>query len=248
MTIIKSGIDVSEHQQSIDWDRAKEQISFAMIRAGCGSKLDARAKDNSTQCVLLNIPYGYYWFSYAFNEYEAINEAKMLCDFADKFNPTYPICFDLEYDCLNRMKEHRINPTSELLCKIATAFMNYVEQRGYYAMFYTSLDMLKEYFNPLRGRYDMWLAYWNAQNPPVNCGIWQARNNAKIEGIKSFVDLNFAYKDYEKLTTKNKPSISTNVDELAKEIANQIFDEFDKVKVEILLDRVSKIISKYISK
>ena len=62
------GIDVSEHQGVIDWDKlaASGEVDFVMIRAGYGQGTqDEFWLDNVAACTRLGIPFGVYWFSYA---------------------------------------------------------------------------------------------------------------------------------------------------------------------------------------
>ena len=70
------GIDVSEHNGVIDWEKVKaSNVEFAMIRAGYGRTVDLRFKRNAEECNRLGIPFGVYWFSYALNAIGAALEA-----------------------------------------------------------------------------------------------------------------------------------------------------------------------------
>lgn len=66
----KTGIDVSQYQGKIDWEKVKNDgVDFAIIRLGFGMDLekqdDKYAIYNMTECERLGIPYGVYMFSYA---------------------------------------------------------------------------------------------------------------------------------------------------------------------------------------
>ena len=60
--------DFSVHNGRIDWDRLKESgVDFVMLRAGYGkNNIDERFYDNASACIRLGIPFGIYWFSYAY--------------------------------------------------------------------------------------------------------------------------------------------------------------------------------------
>ena len=61
------GIDVSEHQGTIDWNQVKGNIDFAILRAGYGNNnIDKQFIRNICECNRLGIPVGIYWFSYAY--------------------------------------------------------------------------------------------------------------------------------------------------------------------------------------
>ena len=72
------GIDVSQHQGSIDWRKVKASgIQFAMLRAGYGaSTVDGEFERNARGCMETGIPFGVYWFSYAYTPEMARREAE----------------------------------------------------------------------------------------------------------------------------------------------------------------------------
>ena len=71
------GIDVSGFQGSIDWEAVRaRQIQFAMIRAGYGEgTVDQEFRRNAIQCNQVGLPFGVYWFSYAYIPEMARQEA-----------------------------------------------------------------------------------------------------------------------------------------------------------------------------
>ena len=72
------GIDVSQHQGSIDWRKVKASgIQFAMLRAGYGANtVDGEFERNARGCMEAGIPFGVYWFSYAYTPEMARREAE----------------------------------------------------------------------------------------------------------------------------------------------------------------------------
>ena len=62
--MIHKGIDVSKWQGEINWNLAKHDIDFAILRAGYGqNNIDEQFIRNANECTRLNIPFGVYWFS-----------------------------------------------------------------------------------------------------------------------------------------------------------------------------------------
>ena len=63
------GIDVSSYQGNMNWEQAKNEIDFAIIRCGFGGNLtsqdDNKYARNTEECKRFNIPYGVYLYSYA---------------------------------------------------------------------------------------------------------------------------------------------------------------------------------------
>ena len=94
---MKRGLDVSEFQGRIQWDQVV--TDFAIIRAGFGERtLDAQFVRNIQECNRLNIPCGVYWFSYALNTEDAVQEARSCLEAVRPYTLEYPVCFDFEYD------------------------------------------------------------------------------------------------------------------------------------------------------
>ena len=217
------GIDVSYHNGLIDWRTVAKSIDFAIIRAGFGkNNIDTYAVDNIHGCELNNIPFGLYWFSYALNEDMVKKEADYLCDMADKYHPTYPLCFDWEYDSDNYAAKSGVAMTKAKREKFARVFLDRVEERGYYAMLYSNVDYLNNMgFGTLPSRYDLWLAHWGVSKPSVPCGIWQSTEKGRVNGIKGNVDANHSYKDYTKYCktkTAQKDCAIEKIDAIIKEL------------------------------
>lgn len=204
------GIDVSEHQGVIDWEKVKPQIDFAMVRAGYGkNNIDPQFIRNATECNRLGIPMGIFWFSYARTAEMAKAEAAYCLAAIKPFRVEYPVCFDFEYASVSEALKYGVTVTKELASSMVTAFLTAIEAAKYYGMNYANADYLSRYFNTnIPVRFDTWLASWptletmiaalkagDTTNPPRTCGIWQWGGKA-YDGIENNVDSDNAYKDY----------------------------------------------------
>mgnify|MGYP003289643337 CR=1 FL=1 len=219
MTI--KGIDVSSHNGLIDWEKAKKHIDFAIIRAGFGKEnIDTRFERNISECNRLKIPAGAYWFSYAYNEQMALNEAKFLCSLLSKYEVTYPVAFDFEYDSVSFANKHNVVVTSDLMYRMADIFLKYVCQSGYKPILYTNLDFYNRGFDMLAESYDLWFAQWKVSKPSKPCAIWQYADNGTIEGVPGQPDLNISYVEY-------RNDINNNLSNTFKlNIANKLPDKW----------------------
>lgn len=99
----KGVIDVSEWNGQIDWDAAKSSgVEGAIIRVGYGiGNIDKWAARNISECKRLGIPFGVYWYSYAydaaFGSYEAASLADTLRTMGvSNDDLAYPAFYDLE--------------------------------------------------------------------------------------------------------------------------------------------------------
>lgn len=64
---VARGIDVSNHQGTVDWNKVKAAgIDFAILKVGpVYGKPDDSFERNAAECERLGIPYGVYYYSYA---------------------------------------------------------------------------------------------------------------------------------------------------------------------------------------
>lgn len=198
------GIDVSTHQGNINWEAVKGNIDFAIIRAGYGNNnIDGQAVKNVRGCEANNIPYGLYWFSYAYSVEMAIKEAEHLINFIGDSKPSYPLYFDFEYDSEKYANKNGVTVTKNLLTEMATAFCNTLEKAGYYAGIYANADYIVNHFNSdIFNKYDLWYAYWSSNcNRSVN--MWQYTSSGTVPGISGNVDMNKCYQDYPNIMLNN---------------------------------------------
>lgn len=195
------GIDISTHNGTIDFARAKAsgKVDFVMIRAGYGqNNIDKMFKRNIEECNRLGIPAGAYWFSYALNEQMAKREAQFCLEAVKPYRLEFPIAFDFEYDSVNYAARQGVTMTKELASKIALAFCNEIEANKYYCLNYTNTDYMNRFFSEeVNRRFGLWLAVWNNNSqPPKVCQIWQYSSKGVIDGISGNVDVNKAYIDF----------------------------------------------------
>lgn len=209
------GIDVSEHQGRINWEQVKDNIDFAMLRAGYGrNNIDKQFIRNIQECNRLNIPVGIYWFSYAWSVEMARNEAKYVLEAIKPYKVDYPISFDLEYDTLNYAKKNGVTINKRLATDMINAFCSTIEQAGFKAMNYANPDFINNKFYNNEVNYPLWLAWYGTSEDKANTynpSIWQYSESGSLNGIgTNSVDMNYCYENFlktsfilENATTKN---------------------------------------------
>lgn len=217
------GIDVSDWQGRIDWEKVKPHIDFAVIRLGYGQNtLDSEAQRNISECNRLGIPYGVYWFSYAHNVDRAKNEARnaiaRLKELGGKLD--YPFWFDWEYDSRNHAAKLGYSISNQLLRDMAWAFCSIIEEAGNYAGIYANQDYVHNYYGEeIFRRFDLWYAYLR-DDPDRDVNLHQFAFDYQIDGINGNVDVNWCMADYPNIIADmgTTSAYEKSIDELAQEV------------------------------
>lgn len=189
------GIDVSEHNGSINWAAVKKAgVSFAFVRTGYGvSHVDNYFKRNMEGALAQGIPVGIYHFSYALNAAGAKAEAafvlKLLEPYKDKIN--LPVFFDFEYDTVNYAKKQGVTLGKEAFNAHTVAFCDAIQAAGYRAGTYYNLDYLRKYVDINRvGKYVQWYAQYASTASASGWAIWQYSSSYTIPGCSGRFDVN----------------------------------------------------------
>ena len=211
------GIDISEHQGRINWEQVKDHVDFVMLRAGYGrNNIDKQFIRNIEECNRLGIPVGIYWFSYAWNEEMARNEAKYVLEAIKGYRVDYPISYDLEYDTLNYAKKNGVTIGKRLATDMINAFCSTIEQNGYKAMNYANPDFINNKFYNNEVNYPLWLAWYSVSEDRAkayNPSMWQYSESGSIPGIgTNSVDMNYCYEDFLKKDFTLENATTCNVD------------------------------------
>lgn len=191
--IFARGIDISEHQGVIDWDKVKASgmVDFVILRAGYGketSQVDRQFERNYSECKRLGIPCGAYWYTYAVTADEAKQEASVCLKTIANKQFEYPVAFDIEE------KSSLVNASE--LCEI---FCSELERNGYYTAVYSFKNAFENNIgSEVTSKYDTFLSHVGVEQTDYSgsYGLWQYSWTGKIDGITGDVDLDYAYKDY----------------------------------------------------
>lgn len=204
----KGVIDVSSWQGDVDWAKAKaDGVEGAIIRLGYGwgNYADAKAQRNINECKRLGIPFGIYWYSYAYDANCARAEgndvvAKLRQMGVDPNDLRYPVFYDLEQWS---WAGHAPPTDPNVYNGIADAWYNALQSGGYQNLGVYS------YTNYLNGPLNSasihaktrWVAQYGAQMGftafSTNDRGWQYTSSGQINGISGSVDMNaFGNKEF----------------------------------------------------
>lgn len=198
---ISYGIDVSEWQGNIDWEKVRSTgISFAIIRCGFreteGSKVkeDANFRKNIEGAIEAGLKVGVYFFGTAKNEREAIEEAEFTINLIKDYNLTYPVVYDAEIFNTGRLK----GISNTTITDNVLTFTETVASYGYETMVYSYRNALTNLLEmgKLEGKL-IWLAHYTDKTDyKGNYNMWQYTSEGKVDGIKTNVDLNISFFTY----------------------------------------------------
>lgn len=226
---MKFGVDVSNHNGVIDWEKAKAQgIEFVIIRCGIGSNIesqdDKQFERNYSECKRLGIPVGTYLYSYACNTDQARSEADHVLRLVEGKNFELGIWFDMEDADNYKSKRGVSNSTMVDICE---TFCNIIESKGLKTGIYSSTSWFNHELNDSRlDKFDKWVAHWAKQctyQKPYS--IWQfggetnlIRSN-KIDGIGGSVDMNYLVNENLLSNTQTThPQTTRSIIDLAHEV------------------------------
>ena len=138
----KKLIDVSHHNDSINWTKVKAAgYNYAIIRAGYGAgNVDRQYLNNIKKAIAAGVKVGIYWFSYAYNVQMAKAEASYCYKLIKDYDITLPVFFDWEYDSAKKAKQNGVKITKTLMTNMHVAFCEYLKAKGYRVGYYYNRD------------------------------------------------------------------------------------------------------------
>ncbi len=200
------GIDVSEHNGEIDWDKvAADGIDFVFIRAGYrgygSGKLveDKYFQYNYAEAKRVGLSVGVYFFTQAMNEAEAVEEADFVLERISVSGADIPVGIDVE-----KIDDPEAEVRTEALSrdeytKNVQAFCKRIESEGYDSIIYGNAKtfMMLININELEDN-EKWFADFIGENDylpyfPYDFRIWQYDSFGECDGVTGVCDMNLAF-------------------------------------------------------
>ena len=190
---VARGIDVSNHQGTVDWNKVKAAgIDFAILKVGpVYGKPDDSFERNAAECERLGIPYGVYYYSYARSVEDANKEADRTLAWLGGHHPSLPVYYDLEDNYILQDP----NFSKDKLAQIAQTFCNRMEAVGFKSGIYANLNWLNNYLDsPSLSGYDHWVAQYNWRCDYVGSySFWQHSSSGNVPGVNGRCDMNYCF-------------------------------------------------------
>lgn len=236
------GVDISTYNRNIDYNKTKESIKFAIIRAGYGvSYLPEQQKDVMFETHYagyknIGMPVGAYYYMYANEIGEGKKEAENCLKYIEGKNFDLPIFYDVEDGSIDGLSK-------EILTAIVKEFCETIEAAGYKAGVYANKNWLNNKLNVDELKdYIIWAAVYgkNDGNVPADSykyegkhEIWQYTSRGYVGGINGRVDMNIMYNDItiddSEETVTEQPSEPVKVfsgDENIRDIQHTLNDRY----------------------
>ena len=191
------GVDISYCQAGIDYNKLKaDGVKFAIIRAGFSETEDKLLKTHIDGLRKVGIPFGLYWYSYAYNMTETQKEADACVAVIKKYQLqnelSYPVFYDIE-------EQKHLKVGKMALTNMADEFKVRLNRAGIFTGLYVNPNFMECAFDKERimRNHDIWLAHWT-ENPEqksrYNYGqkMWQwgigKVGNMDVDGDLCFID------------------------------------------------------------
>ncbi len=184
------GVDVSNYQGLIDWDKLEEQnVAFAFIKATEGSgHIDESARRNLERASKTNIKKSaYHFFSFdSSGETQAENYISVVG--ADEID--MPPVVDIEYYADKKSNKPTKEETEQILRPLLEKLEEYY---GVKPIIYTTLPVYFRYVKENFSDYPLWIRNVNFEPDLMNWKFWQYCDKGELYGYKGeekYIDLN----------------------------------------------------------
>ena len=183
------GIDVSFYQGEINWYDVRDEVTFAIIRIGQGTRIiDEQFENNYNGAKDAGVQLGAYLYCDSTDVAGAEAEANQVLQLLSGKQFEWPIYYDIEGDALNG----DVNG-------MATTFCSILQQNNYFCGIYSSASPLSTQFSQeVLSSYAIWVANYDVEQPSFDgeWGIWQYTSSGSVNGISGNVDMDYAQINY----------------------------------------------------
>ena len=196
-------IDVSAHQEDIDWDAVKNSgmVDAVILRAGYGvSWQDTYYARNVRELNRLGIPYSVYLFSYAENAKEAAMEANNLVNIIKSTQTNiasniFSIYYDLEDWSISSTGENSYGISKQTYQEMYNSFASVISSAlNMTTKIYASKNYIETRFPDSLKPNVGWVAQWGPElTYDGTYEGWQYTSSGTVPGIEGRVDMSIFY-------------------------------------------------------
>lgn len=179
------GIDISEFNGDIDFKKVKSKVDYVYIRATYGRYgIDKRFKEYAQGCINNEIPFSFYYYSYATDLVKAEAEVNFFLEQIKEYKERliFPVCIDMEDSDGYKFKNG--NPEKEILSKICKTACEKIAESKLIPIIYASADWYKNRLDEeIIKPYLKWIAWWQIKEENIDSKkycMWQYSSKEKI--------------------------------------------------------------------
>ena len=217
------GVDISEHNGTVDWTKVAKKVDFAILRIGwvgnTQNKMDKLFEKNYAAAKKAGVKLGAYVYMYTKNALNAKSGAEWILKQIKGKEFELPIYCDMEDPTISKLSKAE-------LTNITIAFNEAIKKGGYVVGTYASRYWFDSKLDKLlRTKYHTWIAHYTSGTNKYKgeYEMWQNSSKGRVDGVSGNVDTNYLYEDiFDKPATTQPVTPSQpakkSVDEIAKEV------------------------------
>lgn len=225
------GVDISEHNGTVDWSALSKKVDFAILRIGWvgnnnNHTIDKKFVENYKAAKKAGVKVGAYVYMYSKSVATAKAGAEWVLKQIKGYDFELPIYCDMEDASI-------VSLGKNTLTAITDAFNTTIKNAGYEVGVYANLNWFNNYLNASVKQYHTWIAHYcnGTEKYKGSYEMWQNASNGSVSGVKGRVDTNYLYEYI--FASAPKPSTTTakkTVDEIAQEVVNGKWGNGDERK------------------
>ena len=225
------GVDLSEHNNNIDFSKLKQNgIDFVILRAGFGRLSSQKDKNFETYynlCKENGLKVGCYWYMYADSQLDIALEIQAFKDVIKGKQFDYPVFLDIE--------EQRTFNIPDLEKHVKDGLFS-LEKDGYFCGVYCSDYHFSKLLSNVKSRFVQWVANWNeiplsALNGKKGIHQYIVKTDMVFHGAD--LDYNMSNYDYSQDIVKlgfNGYPKTTNTET----VINDMECEYEKIRINLV--------------
>lgn len=224
------GVDLSEHNNNIDFGKLKKNgVDFVILRAGFGVVSAQKDKNFETYyqlCKLHNLKVGCYWYMYADSQLDIDLEIQAFKDVIKGKQFEYPVFLDIE--------EQRTFNIPDLEKHVNDGLLS-LEKDGYFCGVYCSDYHFSKMLPNVKNRFVQWVANWNGE--PLSAlngkrGIHQFIVKQDATFHKDNLDYNMSNYDYSQIIKDGYNGYPKSV--LEEPVKNDMKCEYEDIRINLI--------------
>ncbi|MCI6360544.1 MAG: glycoside hydrolase family 25 protein [Eubacterium coprostanoligenes] len=195
MSKVYFGVDISEHNGKVDWNKVAKKVDFAILRIGWvgnnSNKMDTRFLENYKAAKKAGVKLGAYVYMYSKSTSAAKAGAEWILKQIKGLTFEMPIYCDMEDETISGLGK-------STLTNITIAFNDVIKAGGYKVGTYTSRYWYDTKLDKvLKTKYHTWIAHYTTGTNKYmgEYEMWQNSSKGKVDGVSGNVDTNYLYEN-----------------------------------------------------